>query len=217
MLTKFLKNKVVVISGLGALCLISFIAIYFYSTKRNISQSKIVSNTNMSVTKDVALTLVEDNFTVEIKGQVINPGVYKVKEGSRVIDVINLAGGLTDSANTRYINLSKKVTDEMSIIIYSNDEINKNKENNIVIIEEPCVCSTIKNDACLKDVNDNNLISISTATKKELLEIPGIGESKADAIIQYRENNKFTSIEDVMNVKGIGQSLFDAIKEYITI
>ena len=217
MLIKILKNKVVIISSLVAVCLISFIAIYFCMKKSTYSKRNVISSSVLSVKKDISLEKIEEYFTVEVKGQVVNPGVYKVNSDSRVIDVVNLAGGLTDNANTRYINLSKKITDEMSIIIYSNDEINKHKENNIVIIEEPCVCSTIKNDACLKDVNDKNLISLNTATKEELQKIPGIGSSKADSIIQYRETNKFTKIEDVINVKGIGQALFDTIKEYIAI
>lgn len=216
MLTKILRNKILIISILVIVCLISFIAIYFCSRKSTHSKRNVISSNIISVKKDI-VTQIEENFTVEIKGQVNNPGVYKVNSDSRVIDVVNIAGGLTDNANTRYINLSKKVTDEMSIIIYSNDEINRHKENNIVIIEEPCVCSTIKNDACLKDVNDKNLISLNTATKEELQKIPGIGSAKADSIIQYRESNKFTKIEDIMNVKGIGQTLFDTIKEYITI
>ena len=66
-------------------------------------------------------------FKVDIKGQVNNPGIYSLKEGSRVIDVIEASGGLTENANTTVINLSKKIEDEMVIIIYSNEEVNNFK------------------------------------------------------------------------------------------
>lgn len=170
-------------------------------------------------------------FKVDIKGQVVNPGVYELSNSSRVIDVINMAGGLTDIANTSLINLSKKIEDQMVIIIYSNDEvINSNiKEIETVfkVVEKECVCPAIKNDGCINTELDNNVngdnnidsskININTASLEELMTLTGVGESKAKSIIEYREKNKFTSIEDIMNVSGIGESAFDKIKEYITV
>ena len=100
---------------------------------------------------------------------------------------------------------------------YTNDEINQFKEKNIVVVEEKCECPKVVNDACLKDVTDNNLVSLNKATLEELITIPGIGESKAKSIIEYRNSKQFEKIEDIMNVKGIGESLFNAIKEYISI
>lgn len=168
---------------------------------------------------------------VDIKGQVVNPGVYELSDSSRVIDVINMAGGLTDIANTSLINLSKKIEDQMVIIIYSDDEvINSNiKEIETVfkVVEKECVCPVIKNDGCINTELDNGVnaggnvisgkININTASLEELMTLTGVGESKAKSIIEYRENNKFTSIEDIMNVSGIGESAFEKIKEYITV
>lgn len=172
---------------------------------------------------------------VDIKGQVINPGVYEVANNTRVIDVINIAGGLTENANTSIINLSKMVTDEMVIIIYSNEEVaNSNKkeiETVYKIIEKECNCPSIKNDSCInteldnnnnKDDNFNNnqkdeLININTANKEELMKISGIGESKANAIIEYRSKKSFNKIEDIINVSGISENLFNKIKEYIKV
>ena len=171
---------------------------------------------------------------VDIKGQVINPGVYEVANNTRVIDVINIAGGLTENANTSIINLSKMVTDEMVIIIYSNEEVaNSNKkeiETVYKIIEKECNCPSIKNDSCInteldnnnKDDNSNNnqkdeLININTANKEELMKISGIGESKANAIIEYRSKKSFNKIEDIINVSGISENLFNKIKEYIKV
>ena len=166
-------------------------------------------------------------FKVDIKGQVNNPGIYSLKEGSRVIDVIEASGGLTENANTTVINLSKKIEDEMVIIIYSNEEVNnfsKTKEVEKQVIEK-CVKkdeNSLQNDACINQSNeqsntDNNLININTATQEELMTLSGIGESKAKDIITYRTENAFTSIEDIKNVPGIGESLFAKIKENITV
>ena len=181
----------------------------------------------MVIKKKEKQTSSEIYFKVDIKGQVNNPGIYSLKEGSRVIDVIEASGGLTENANTTVINLSKKIEDEMVIIIYSNEEVNnfaKTKEVEKQVIEN-CIKkdeNSLQNDACINQSNeqsntDNNLININTATQEELMTLSGIGESKAKDIITYRTENAFTSIEDIKNVPGIGESLFAKIKENITV
>ena len=183
--------------------------------------------TEVVIKKKEKQTSSEIYFKVDIKGQVNNPGIYSLKEGSRVIDVIEASGGLTENANTTVINLSKKIEDEMVIIIYSNEEVNnfsKTKEVEKQVIEK-CVKkdeNSLQNDACINQSNeqsntDNNLININTATQEELMTLSGIGESKAKDIITYRSENAFTSIEDIKNVPGIGESLFAKIKENITV
>ena len=151
---------------------------------------------------------------VDIKGMVVNPGVYEVDSTSRVNDVISLAGGLLEGADTSKINLAKVVEDEMTIIIYSTEEVLEKFR------EENCVCEKcdITNDACISSTTDNQLININTADEKELQNINGVGEAKAKSIIEYREENGlFTTIEDIKNVPGIGDSLFEKIKTYITV
>ena len=183
--------------------------------------------TEVVIKKKEKQTSSEIYFKVDIKGQVNNPGIYSLKEGSRVIDVIEASGGLTENANTTVINLSKKIEDEMVIIIYSNEEVNnfaKTKEVEKQVIDN-CIKkdeNSLQNDACINQSNeqsntDNNLININTATQEELMTLPGIGESKAKDIITYRSENAFTSIEDIKNVPGIGESLFAKIKENITV
>ena len=166
-------------------------------------------------------------YTVDIKGAVNKPGVYSVDSNLNINDVIKLAGGLTKEADTSLINLAKKITDEMVIIIYTKNEVkNSNLVNTVIkVVEQECICPNIENDGCLnteiKDTitnkEDSKLININTATKEELLTIKGIGESKANNIIKYREETgKFNSIEDIKNVEGIGDSLYETIKIYIT-
>ena len=162
---------------------------------------------------------------VDIKGEVKNPGVYEVKKNIRINEVIKLAGGLTYRANTKYINLSKKVTDEMVIFIYSDYEISKLKEKEKIKEESPSLedenlitsNSTFNTNKDDKKETINEKININTATLEQLMTLSGIGESKAQAIIAYRKKNKFKTIEDLKEVSGIGDSIFDKIKENITV
>lgn len=172
---------------------------------------------NIKSDKEVG-EIVVDLFKVDIKGAVANPGVYEVNSGDRVIDVIEKAGGLLKNANTDYINLSKEVTNEMTIWIYTNKEIEELELGNTIIeyIEKECNCPNVNNSACINNP-DSSLININTAPLQELMTLSGIGESKAKAIIEYREKTPFTSTSDIMNVSGIGESAFEKIKDYITI
>jgi len=162
-----------------------------------------------------------DTIKIDIKGYVLNPGVYTIKSNSRVIDAITLAGGLDEHASTKYINLSRKLSDGDVIIIYSQEEVdNTNNKTMITFIDNKCTCPTIKNDACLTDnINNKNiLININTASLEELMTIKGFGKTKAQSIIDYRtKNGNFINIEDIKNVKGIGDSTYDKIKAYITV
>ena len=158
----------------------------------------------------------EEKIVVDIKGMVANPGVYEVSSSSRVNDVIELAGGLLENADTSLINLAKIVSDEMTIIIYSNEEVLLKYKEEVCV----CDCPLISNDACIESGSEDSgaLVNINTASKEELMTVSGIGEAKAESIIKYREDNgSFSAIEDIMNVSGIGESLFEKIKDYITV
>ena len=171
---------------------------------------------------------------VDVKGAVKNPGVYELSNTGRVIDAINLAGGLSDLADTINLNLSKKLSDEMIIIVYTKTELStyykKNNNRNAVCASLECVCIDDYNDACISKESSNksnsktdnttkstnSKVSINTASKEELMSLSGIGESKAEKIITYRnDNGKFNSIEDLKKVSGIGDSIFEKIKDKI--
>ena len=162
---------------------------------------------------------------VDIKGAIQNPGVYEIEENKKVIDVVQLAGGLTEQADTSMVNLAKKVSNEMVIIIYTKDEVqNSNLVNTVIkVVEKECVCPNIENDSCINDkitdtiTGGNGKVNINTASMDELSKLDGIGESKAQAIIKYREENgNFKTIEDITNVSGIGSSVYEKIKDNIT-
>lgn len=151
---------------------------------------------------------------VDIKGMINNPGVYEVDSNLRINDVIELAGGLKEGADTSNINLAKLVSDEMTIIIYSTEEVLEKFKQEVCI----CNCPYIQNDACINSNNDSNLININTAGIEELTTLTGIGDVKAEAIIKYRsEVGKFKTKEELLNVEGIGEALFEKIKDNITV
>ena len=163
---------------------------------------------------------------IDIKGEINNPGVYELTEENNVMDAINLAGGLTNKSDTSNINLSKKLTDEMVIIVYSKQEIINMKEKEKITCP-PC------NNACIEEKDETSKINIeekketkevegkiniNTATIEELQKLTGIGQTKAQSIIDYRnKNGGFKDIEEIKNVQGIGESAFEKIKDNITI
>lgn len=215
------KNKFFTIITIIFLLLTSLIsttlAIYFYQNK------------DENVIKPV--TLIDDyseenNKYVDLKGAVINPGVYKIEDGYIINDILKEAGGLKEDAYTDNINLSMKLSDEMVIYIYTQNEYNS---QNIKKESEVCNCDEYKIDKCLSDSssmivssNDANsditYVNINTASKEELVKLNGIGESKANAIVEYRnKNGNFTNIEDIQNVDGIGKALYEKIKDNIKV
>ena len=230
---KYLKQIIAVI-----FCFAIFIIILI--PKPNKREDNVISYEMESKIKDEKKEEhVIETIKIDIKGAVINPGVYELEIGSRVKDAINSAGGLSENANVEYINLSKQLKDEMVIIIYTNEYIEKYKNNEVetIYIKYECDCPDQINDACITENNvmnenknnkevkkdntnnneiSNDKISINTGTIDELMTLSGIGESKAKAIIEYRETNgEFKTLEDIMNVSGIGEAAYSKIKDNI--
>lgn len=177
-----------------------------------------------TITKTADSKILEEQYKVDIKGQVNYPGIYTLSQNSRVTDVIELAGGLTENADTSVINLSKKINDEMVIIVYSKEEVQDFKRIKEIenVVEEKCIQkdeNSLINDACINTENKiSKKISINSSTLEELMTLPGIGESKAKDIIEYRDKNgPFEKIEDLMKVNGIGENTIAQIKEDITL
>lgn len=134
-----------------------------------------------------------EDIIVNIKGAVMFPGVYSVKENSLLIDVVNLAGGLVDNADVNNINFAMTVSNNQMIVI-------------------PI---TLEEDASVKE---ETLININTSSVSELTILPGIGEVKAQNIVDYRNiNGMFTSVDQLKNVSGISETLFNKIKTMVTL
>jgi len=156
----------------------------------------------------------EEKVTVDIKGAVLNPGIYILDNNKRVFDAITIAGGLLDNSDTENINMSLKLTDEMVIIVPFKEE----KQNSVGDKEHLNNSNNIENDAKVSNSKNTNneKVSINKASKEDLMTLKGIGETKALAIINYRkEHGNFKSISELQNVKGIGKSIFEKIKDNI--
>ena len=144
---------------------------------------------------------------IDIKGAIKKPGVYKLEENSRIIDAINISGGLLKTANTTYTNLSKILNDSEVIKIYTNEEVKKLEK------ETPQELPKVEETPTI----ENKLININTASLEQLQTLNGIGESKAKSIVEYRTTNgNFKSIEEIKNVSGISESLYEKIKDSIS-
>ena len=238
-----MKNKIIV--AILVFVLIAFIFSFGFSRKEEIVEAELVENkSNISIKHDKddkdykdandSGTNYVELIKVDIKGAVKKPGVYEINSDKRVIDIIELAGGLGKNANTNYINLSTKLHDEMVIWIYTNEEISKLEleKNSTEYMVKECNCPIVDNTTCINSKSDNsnnssdsknnvsetNVIDLNKATLNDLMKISGIGESKAKQIIEYRnKNGNFKTIEDIKNVSGIGEALFNKIKGYIKV
>ena len=143
----------------------------------------------------------DKTIVVEIKGEVNNPDVYTLKEGSIIKDLIEIAGGLTSNADISNINRAKEIKNHELIVIRNINDIN---------IEVESI------EAEINQESDDGIININDADLSKLKEIPGIGDVKANAIILYREENGgFKSIEEIKKVDGIGEKTFEKIKNSI--
>ena len=146
----------------------------------------------------------EEKICVYIIGAVNKPGIIDAPKNSRLYEIVELAGGLTEDADKTAINLASSVNDEEKIIIPYKENTNENQKINQLYLDN-------------KKTNSGK-ININTASIEELKTLTGIGQSTAEKIVKYRsENSKFQKIEDIKNVSGIGESKFDSIKDKIVV
>ena len=137
---------------------------------------------------------------VDIKGEVKKPGVYQMKVGDRVKDAIEAAGGMTAEADSQKVNLAQRVEDQMVIVV---PKVGEEAEE-------------IPAGETRKEATKEGKVNINTATVEELKTLKGVGEKKAEAIIEYRKKNgSFQTKEDLMKVRGIGKKLFESFQERI--
>ena len=165
----------------------------------------------------------EEKYYVDIKGYVKKPGVYEVSKASIVNDCLKLAGGLLKNADTTTINLSKPVSAAMVIYVPKKNEVIKSTTD-----KTTTTTTEIPNNAAIPDNSNTSIdtssttlnlkINLNTASKEELTKLRGIGEAKAQDIIDYRNTNgSFKTIEEIKNISGIGDALFAKIKDNIRV
>lgn len=139
----------------------------------------------------------KDEIAVYITGAVKNPGVYYIKENSRLSHLLDICGGILENADISKLNLAQKLIDSDKIVVPIKED-SSDSEDEMLETEE-------------------KKININTASKEELMSLDGIGEATASKIIDYRNKNEFIQIEDIMNVPGIGEAKFSNIKDKISV
>lgn len=192
-----LSAKAAVIGGI--LLILVGLGGLFSKKEESIEETEIVVTTVLAEKTEVSTTQGTVIF-VDIKGTVKNPGVYQMKAGDRVKDALEAAGGLTDEADSQKVNLAKRLEDQMVIVV---PKVGEEAEE-------------IPAGATSKEEAKEGKVNINTATVEELKTLKGVGEKKAEAIIEYRKKNgSFQTKEDLMKVRGIGKKLFESFQERI--
>ena len=210
---EFFKQKKKVITIVFAIILLGGYYIYNINNDYTIEEGEEILVSENDTTESKEKTEDEEMIAIHITGSVNTPGVVRVKEGSRIEDVIEAAGGLTEDADITNVNLAYMVNDGIKIRIPSiNDDFDDEDD---YILEDNGSGVVISDDS---SSSSSSKVNINTATQTELETLSGIGPSLATKIIEYRESNgKFTSIEDIKNVSGIGDSKCERIKDYIEV
>ena len=202
-------KKVLSIIG-GVLAVIVIILVGRGMMASSMKEKVMVTNAVNTTRVEETTTMMPQNCYVDIKGEVLRPGVYEFSCESRIQEVIKKAGGFTEEADETKINLAQKITDQMQIIVpnlHSKQEDGVTEGNS----EKGNLSNTTPSNSKQGTVN------INTATFEELQTIKGIGKKKAEAILQYRkEHGAFRTKEDLLQVKGIGKKALEAIESQVT-
>lgn len=198
------KNKIKIV----AVPVLVIAAVLFFWLNSGSDEIKIDEGNSSAIEEDGVsqqeVNSTQSHLYVDIGGEVMKPGVYEVSDGTRLFEVIDKAGGLTEDADIDGINRAETVQDGQKIMIGRHGE---NPDEN-------------RDSYSANNVTDSgeDKVNINTADAAALQTIPGIGPSKADRIIEYRESEgKFNEIDDIKNISGIGNKTFESIKEYITV
>ena len=185
------------------------------STEQSTEQSreqKEEKSSSESVTKD---------WIVQVSGAVKEPGVYQMKEGSRLYEAIQLAGGLLPNAYDRNLNQAERLSDGQRVYVLTREEVDElvsrgQKPEDLAVLAAGDISGTGTEGVSGK--SSDGLVNINTAGPEELMTLSGIGSSKASSIISYREENgPFEHPEDIMQIPGIKQGAYNKIKDQIKV
>lgn len=206
-------HKKIVKCGLLAMVIIAGILWYLLSADADVVNGNIyyadteeasrgiLSGEAGSITEKQTDDITERLITVHICGEVQKPGVYSLPEGTRLVDALKAAGGVTLQAEENFLNLARLLADGERIEIPSTDAVREGTA-----------------DRDTDSSGTDTRININSASKEELMRLPGIGEGKADNILLYRsEHGAFRSAEDIMQVNGIKEALYERLKDYIKV
>lgn len=181
-----------------------------FSTLASQSTSLVASSSSTATSSSSTAKPASGTIVVDVKGAVQKEGVYTLKEGSRVSDAIAKAGGLTQEADKKSINLAQKVTDEAIIYVAKTDE-------NISVVSQASA-STSGNSSATSTSIQSDKINLNTASLEDLKKISGIGDKRAQDILDYRDSQGgFKSVDELTNVSGIGEKTLEKLKNDVTV
>lgn len=210
-MVKLDKKQMLIVIGIGVL-IFSVIAYYFYTiiSKKDYEQLEVISEDIVEENNKIVENDAEE-IVIHIAGEVKKPGIIRVKEGARIADIIEEAGGLKEEADITKINLAYWVEDGQKIIIPK-----KGEEIEEYITDKSG--SPQQQEETKNNIGGNKTININKASIEDLQNLPGIGEQTAQKIIEYRKaNGEFKQPQDIKNVSGIGDAKYEKIKEQIRI
>ncbi len=191
----FSKTQFIAAISLSVLIIAGWL-IYHFQQPAVSADIKVVTPTAKK-----ASPAVTSQVFVHVAGAVKNPGVYKISEGSRIIEAVNKAGGFAKGADENSLNLAAKVKDSQKIE---------------VLIKQPTSSSGVSSATSVRQ--DNQIINLNTATEDQLDELPGIGETMAKRIIEFRQDKgSFTSVDQLKDIEGIGDKKFERLKDKVAI
>lgn len=203
---EIIKKVAVILTILGMLGY----TIFYYKNKKKEEEFYEEYINNSFETNEVKINEERhEKIKVYITGEIKQPGVKELEEGDRIEDLINIAGGLTTNADISGVNLAYYVQDGMKVCI---PNVNEKNQNEIISMENE--------DGIIKNMENKSQgkINLNTASLTELCALPGVGESLAQRIIDYREENgKFEKKEDLKNVSGFGEKKYENLKDYIVV
>lgn len=205
------KPKIIKIAIAGIIGILAII--YSFSNRQETEAYDTILNNDIVVENQIEKQSITEERSTKIKvyvvGEVNLPGVVELEEGARIEDAIAGAGGVKGEADLKNINLAYEISDGEKIYIPNIAEAGQETEESF-LLESPSNGNIEK--------SSKGKININKATATELTSVPGIGQSTAQKIIAYREENgKFQAIEDVKKVSGIGDSKFESMKDYLSV
>ncbi|WP_318245203.1 helix-hairpin-helix domain-containing protein [Solibacillus faecavium] len=206
------KKQITIFGSVLAVIVVYFFFIQDSSNSATIETIDQMAMATIGSTPNIPETELEDTpqtIIVDVKGAVKYPGVYTLSEEQRIVDAIEAAGGYTDDANPILINHAQKLQDEMVVYIPNSSED---------ALEEMELLLQMTETNSTSSGNSSGKININKATESELTQLPGVGPSKASAIIQHRsEHGNFQKVDDLKQVTGIGDKTFEQLKDLIDV